>query len=297
MRLFNLFPYFETPGDGGSGGGTGPIADAGSGNAGGAGSPTPIDISADSFVRIPGQKDPVKWSDFQRGYVPKADFTRSTQDYAAKLKAAQSEIARRDEVLRQWQSRSTSAQPQQNPLVPFLNDLKQRTYLDGATGAQIVEQFYQHGLMPLASAIQQRDEVINMLWQRLKGVDSTVGNFTKQKSAADFENRLAEAIRTQGLPDDEAIRELGKDVYLSHEGEDLDHEFPSMLKARYDALVKLSRAADQRRAAEGRARLFKPGIESAGGQGTPSRPLANKKLMMADPKQLADELWPLVSGT
>lgn len=289
--------YFETPGDGGSGGsggGAGAV-DGGSGNAGG-GSPTPIDLTNDSFVRIPGQKDPVKWSDFQRGYVPKADFTRSTQDYAGKLKAAQAEIARRDEALRQYQSRQNSAQPQQNPLVPFLNDLKSRTYLDGAAGAQIVEQFYTHGLMPLAGAIQQRDEVINMLWQRLKGVDSTVGSFKQQKTEADFNARLADAIKTHSLPDDDAVRELGRDVYLSHEGEDLDQEFPSMLKARYDALTKLIRLADQKRAQEGRARLFKP-LESAGGSGVPSKPLANKKLMTADPKQLADELWPLVSGT
>lgn len=290
-------PLFETPGDGGGGdAGGGGVFDTG-GNAAPA-ADTAIELNDDSLVRVKGEKDPLKWKDYSSRYVPKSEFTKTTQEraaYAKQYQQAQLALRERDARLSEIERQRQGANPPQNPIGELVKQLESQPYLDGKTAASLVTNIFQQGIQPLAQAIGQRDEVIKLLWQRLQGVDTTVGTLSGSKRESEFASNLSRVKTDLGLPDDPVVDEMLKDIYLSHEGDDLDHEFPNMVKARWDSIQKVVRALDQKRTLDGRRQALNPALQGKGGQGTPSRPLRNKVAQMSA-KDAADALWPLLQN-
>lgn len=290
MLLSFISPYFDAM-DTGSGGGAAPGGAGGAGGTGG--SSTVYDLTADSMVRIPGEKEPVKWGDYSSRYVPKSEYTKTTQSYSQ-------QIQQRDQQLQQLQQRiqqaqSAQAQPQANPIGQTLQALMDKPYVTGREAATLVAQVLQNGIQPLQSALQQRDQLLTLLWQRLQAVDGIATNLNTQTRDQQFKQKLAGWKKDLELPDDPDVDEFLQDVYLSHEGNDLDQEFPAMVKARWGALQRIINAANNKKVDEARAARFNPALKRGGGNATPGKPLRSSGFK--DAKQIADELWDSLGGT
>jgi len=273
---------------------------AGMNDAGGAGTGTPgsdaVALSPESYIRVPGQDRPVKYSDFINGYVSKADFTRAQQRIAAERDAAQKSAkdteakfanAARQVLARLGQGGQGNAQPAPNSLQAVLGQLEAQPYVDGPTAAGLFRNLIESNVLPLANAIKQRDQVLDLLYKRLQALDGNVSTLRNRTTNEEFMGRLAKVRGELALPEDPVVGEFLQDIYLSYEGEDLDQEFPRMAKERFDALRTLFREMDRREADE--ARNARVGIPGKGGAATPGKPLRRGFL---SPAQIADELWP-----
>jgi hypothetical protein len=261
-----------------------------------------IALTPESLIRVPGQDQPVKYSDFIGGYVPKADFTRAQQRVAAERDALQRQMQEQEQrfataaraLLARLQGGGTAAGAPGAPggaggnaLDAMLAGLESQPYVDGATAANLLRNLVQQNVLPLATALKQRDQALKLLFERLQAIDGTVGQLRNQTTNEEFQAKLAKARSDLRLPDDPVVNELLQDVYLSHEGEDLDQEFPNMVKARFEGLRKLIRDLDKREAEEARAARI--GIPGKGGQAVPGRPLRRGFLSAAE---IADQMWP-----
>lgn len=290
-------------GDGGSAeptsgpsGGTGTSAGTGIGGAGSAGQPTPISLTHESLIQAPGLDKPVKYSDFINGYVPKADFTRAQQRVAAERDALKKQMETErtqfrtaaQQILSRMQGGGQgNAAPEPGSMQATLAQLEAAPYVDGQTAANLVRNLIQTNVMPLAEAIKQRDQALAIMFQRLQALGGTVGTLQSRTTEGDFHGKLSAARASLGLPDDPVIGELLQDVYLSHEGEDLDQEFPNIVRQRIEALRLLFRNLDKKEAEDSRANRL--GIPGKGGAAAPGRPLRRG---FQSPQQIADELWP-----
>ncbi len=290
-------------GAGAGSGGSAPSAPAapsgpGPGDGGGAATPSPISLTPESLIQAPGLDKPVKYGEFIGGYVSKADFTRAQQRVAAERDAAQKALQDQEQRFRAAAQQilhrmggaggaNSGAAPQAGSLEATLSQLEAAPYVDGPTAANLVRNLVQTSVMPLATAIQQRDKALGILWQRLQQLDGTVGTLRNRTSEGDFQTKLSRVKTDLGLPDDPAINELLQDIYLSHEGEDLDREFPTLVKQRFEGLRTLVRALDKREADE--ARASRMGLPGKGGNATPGRTLRRG---FQTPAEIADQLWP-----
>jgi len=86
-----------------------------------------------------------------------------------------------------------------------------------------------------------------------------------------------------GLPDHPEAKELLMDIYASHEGDDLDQEFPNIARRRIDGLRQMFRELDRQEAQRAKERL----IPGRGGNAAPSQPLRRG---FKTPAQIAEEL-------
>lgn len=294
-----LTPLSDEMGGGGSGGGligagitsSTPSTPSGTnvGTSGSGGTPAPISLSDDSYVNIPGQKDPIKFSDWKARFVDKGDFTRTTQQYATREKQYQAELQR----LRDSAARAQQNPPAQggNPLADRLKALGEQPYVDGKAAVQIVTDLYQTAIGPLAEAIKQRDQALALMYKKLQGIETTAQTLSSRTSAGDFKSLLSQTKQSVGLPDDPAVEEFLQDVYLSHEGSDLNREFPNMVRARFEALAKVVRALDKKAAQDARQRAV--GIPTRGGSATPGQPLRQGHRSAAE---RANDLWASMTG-
>lgn len=305
MNLGSISMPFLDATDGGGGGGD-VLADGqrGSGDSSSApgfggqgdGQAQAVDISDETLIRVKGQKDPVKYGDYIKGqFVPKSDYTRSQQAKAAELKAAQETLRDRETRLEAFQRQQQgNAAPQANPVNELIKSLETKSYISGAEAAGLVKQLWDGGITKLAGAITQRDEVIKLLYNRMMQIDKSVGGIRETNQSQSLQQRFAAVKAELNLPDDPQVDEFLQDVYYSHEGEDLDQEFPNMVRARWEAYQKLLRVSDQQRVQSARKGVLAPGGQR-GGNATPSNQLRNRVAKM-DAKQLADEMWPLLGG-
>ena len=294
-----LHPFMETPGDGGGGGSAGGGGDLGSGGLGGdgGGAPTPqhIEISADSYIKAPGSDKPVKYSDYINGFVPKADFTRAQQKAAAEIqqreRALQDQEARfRSSASQIWQKLQGGQPGQGAPANSFdsaLAQLETSPYVDGKTAAGLMRTMLDQNVKPLQDALAQRDNLLGLAFKKLQALDGTVGTLRNRTSAGDFNAKMATVRSSLGLPDDPIVSELLQDVYLSHEGNDLDREFPNMVKTRMDGLRQIFRAMDKKDADDAKTRRM--GLPGRGGAASAGRPL---KRGYQSPAQIAEMFWP-----
>lgn len=298
--MFPLYDAMDTGGGGGellSDGSTGgsETSAPGFGDGGDKGGAVPIDISDDTLIRVKGVKEPVKYSDYIKGFVPKSDFTRAQQAKAAELQRSQETLRDREQRLEALTRQQTgNASAQQNPVNDLIKSLESKPYLSGAEAGGLVKQLWEGGIVKLAGAITQRDEIIKLMYNKLMSIDGNVGTMRTASQEQALQTRF-NAVKTQlDLPDTPEIDEFLMDVYYSHEGEDLDQEFPNMVKNRWDSLQKLQRTLDQKRVQSARQTVLAPGGRR-GGNATPSNALRSKTATM-DAKQLADSMWPLLQG-
>jgi len=254
-----------------------------SGNDSGQSAPQPIELKDDTLVRVPGQQNPVKYGDYYKGF--QSQFTRKAQE-AADLQRRYKELEDRfNAASRQPQSQPTN-QPQ-NPAAAMVEKLRSLSYLNGNEAAEVVEQLVgQFG--QFGQALNQRDMVLLQLAKHIQKQNEALSGIQGRHSSAEFEGKINRWISDMGLPQE--AKDLAQEIYLAYEGDDLDNEFPTIFKQRWEQIQNLVRTMDKRRAEEARRLPFVPG---RGGQAGPSRPL-NSGFKTA--KEITDELWPAMTA-
>lgn len=251
--------------------------------------PSVIELSDDSMVRLPGQAQPVKYGDYYRGF--QSQFTRKTQEAARaaeRLQQLETALQEREQQLSYYQRQQQSAQ-QAAPGQALREKLAQLPYLSGQQAAEVLEHVTGQ-IGQYESALQERDAALVLLTKRMMQMDQVVNSLRDRTSSADFDGKIRNYVSSIGLPQE--AEELAKEIYLAYEGEDLDAEFPQILRSRWEQIENAIRARDRRKVEEARRGPFVPG---KGGVGTPSNPLNN--LSRASARDIADSLWPgMVEG-
>lgn len=290
MLGLGMIEQFDVAGAGGGGGGFG-----GGGNEPAADPNTaaPITFTKDTSFIPEGQKDPVKWGDWQAKYVDKSEFTKATQlaaDRDRQWRAAYDDLQKRYQTAQQSGQPQPNA-PQKGAFDEELNALSNATYVDGKTAAGLVKRLVTEGIGGLATSIKQRDQVIKLLYDQLQGVQTQVGSI-KNASTEEARKGLYQSVRSSlKLPQDDVIQDFLEDVYLSHVGEDLNTEFPNLVSKRWTALVNAVRQYDKGQADE--ARRTASSTFGRGGNATPGAPA--KKKGFESPEDIAKAWFPIMS--
>lgn len=244
--------------------------------------PTPIELKDDSFVKIPGMEKPVKYGEHYRGL--QGQLTKASQR-AAELERRYAEAqARLEERERALQRTSQPQQTPQNPALGLVDKLRELPYLTGAEAAEAIQSVIGQ-VGQFGTELQRRDLALQVLYHQLKATRDMVNNLQSNHTNSAFENKISRWVGELGLPPE--AKELAQEIYLAYEGDDLDSEFPNILRNRWDQLMSIARATEKARVDNARRLPFVPG---KGGQGVPSKPLQDK-LAKASPAQVADELW------
>jgi hypothetical protein len=237
--------------------------------------------------------DSESWSKEQQ-----AEFTRKTQAHAEERKAWEGQRAQQQQQLQQYAQQlqqqaaaGQQAQQQQQGATQqqtMLDQLAKMPYLDGPTAAELMRRIMTEGIQPLQQQLQQRDQALAQVYKDYKSLRDVVGKSYGKEAERDLDSRFAEIRAQQGLPDDEVIREIMQDIYYSHEGDDLNQEFPEMVRKRLEALNKTFKARDRKTVEAAKKSPF----PSKGGE---SSPLSGKTGGYKTPQDRADELWPMIN--
>ena len=236
--------------------------------------------------------DSGSWSKEQQ-----AEFTRKSQALAEERRAWESQRGTQQQQLQQYAQQlqqqaaaGQQAQQQQGATQQqsMLDQLAKMPYLDGPTAAELMRRIMVEGIQPLQQQLHQRDQALAQVYKDYKSLRDVVGKSYGKEAERDLDSRFAEIRAQQGLPDDEVIREIMQDIYYSHEGDDLNQEFPEMVRKRLEALNKTFKARD-RKAVEA---AKKSPFPSKGGE---SSPISGKTGGYKTPQDRADELWPMIS--
>lgn len=247
--------------------------------------PTVYELNDDAQVRFPGAKEPAKFGDWYRGVQQK--ITTSGQERSKlqkQLEARNAEYAQQQEDLKRLRAAlgADPGQPKQRALAEGLKDL---SYLDGRTGAEVVQALEQR-LSQVDTTNQQYAQALKFMASKLaETMQATQAMSAKEAQAARL-GRVRETMKALDMPDE--AEEVALDLYHSFEGEELDEKFPELLKARWEQITGLVRALDQRKVAAARKQRF------TAPKGGDARPGSNLDLSRASAKETADALWDLV---
>ena len=233
-----------------------------------------------------------------------AEYTKKTQALAEERKQWDSQRAQQQQQLQQYaqqlqqhgyaqQQRAQQAQ-QQQPQQPqqqqpsMVDQLRKMPYLDGHTAAQLVERLVGEGIQPLRSQLQQRDRALATIYQDYKTLRDQVGQSQGKQAEKDLDARFVQLREQHGLPDEEIVNDLMRDIYFSHEGDDLDKAFPDMFAKRWEGIKKLSREQDRKAAAKARQSVLP-------GRGGEASLASGKTGGYKTPEQRTNELWPMLN--
>lgn len=255
--------------------------------AGAKGASSIIELSEDSMVKLPGAKDPVRYGDHYRGF--QSEFTKRAQE-AANLRREKQQL---QQQLQDHQRRLQGQQQQQsqtpNKLQALAGQLKSLTYLNGEQASGVVAQVMEH-FGEYDRDLQQRDMALALMYKQLKEMGTTLQTLNGQHTSTQFEGKIAKFVKDAGLP--EGATKWAQELYLAYEGNDLDREFPRIMKERWEEIAGLHKAAEKQRVEQARRVPFVPG---QGGNGSASKPLSFKP--NASSKEIADAFWPtMVNG-
>lgn len=262
---------------------------AGGSAGGGLNSPAVVELTADSMVRLPGAKDPVKYGDYYRGF--QSEFTKK----ATEAKRAAEQLAQYKTQLADYQRReaafnggSQQATKPENPLATLAGQIKSLTYLSGEDASKVVDSITQQ-IGRYDAELAKRDQALVLMYKQQQQLAQALQGITQRNTAGDFDRKINGWVRDAGLP--EEAKDFARALYLAHEGDDLDQEFPTILQNYWTKVTGSFSAQRARAAQEARNRPFTP---TKGGSGSPSKPLeipAN-----ASSKQIADMLFPFISA-
>jgi hypothetical protein len=266
--------FFDAP-DSGSGGGApdGGADFSGGGDPNPPAEPTVYEVDDDTLIKPKGSDKPVKYGEHFRGF--QSQFTKASQE-AARLKR---ELQARDERLRQIEAQQQQAARQnQGPAQDPYGTLRQAPYLTGQDAADYFER--------LEGNFQTRDQISLALVKKVQQIERILGGLNESHTGQQFDSKINRWVQELGLPTE--ATDLAKEIYLAYEGDDLDNEFPTILRNRWEQMVRVINAQQQAKVAAARKQPFLPG---RGGTGSPSRPLQLDPRMSAS--QIAEELFPL----
>jgi hypothetical protein len=259
--------------------------------------PTVTDLTDDHMVRIPGQPNPVKYGEVYKRL--QADHTRKTQE-AAKLRAElekqrtewQTQREREEQNLKAIAAELLQRQKggNQQPGNDLLSKLEGLRYLDGPTAAQLYREIQENGIGQVVTAINERDQIIQGMYKQLVGLQRTVQSLQGNYNSQATEGKIKKFVSDLGLPS--AAEELAKELYAAYEGDDLDQEFPDILRNRWESIIAAIRAEDKQRVESSRKKPF--GVPGKGGAGVAGK--AQGLTGKESAKEIADFLFPMVSG-
>jgi len=170
----------------------------------------------------------------------------------------------------------------------LLDQLREMSYLDGPTAAQVIERLINEGINPLHQALQQRDQALAQMYKEHKQMREGFGKHTTQAAESDLTQRFSKMREEHGLPDEEWANQYLQDVWYSHEGDGLANEYPDMVRARLESVRKGIRDMD-------RATVQKAKTSPFPGKGGEVAITDGKTGGYKTPQDRADELWPMIS--
>ena len=231
-----------------------------------------------------------------------AEYTKKTQALAEERKQWDSQRAQQQQQLQQYAqqlqqhgyAQQQRAQQPQQPQQPqqqqpsMVDQLRKMPYLDCNTAAQLVERLVGEGIQPLRSQLQQRDRALATIYQDYKTLRDQVGQSQGKQAEKDLDARFVQLREQHGLPDEEIVNDLMRDIYFSHEGDDLDKAFPDMFAKRWESIKKLSREQDRQSAAKARQSVLP-------GRGGEASLTSGKTGGYKTPEQRTNELWPMLN--
>ena len=250
---------------------------------------TPSTLGAESPAPAEGGHAPAPESDSPQSWSPEvqAEYTKKTQALADERKAWESQrdqhnsqLQNQAQQLRQYAASLRQQQPQQRQGPDPYQALRDLSYVDGGTAAQLFQ--------GVQKAIGQRDLALQQMYKEMSEVRKAVQGSQRAAGESEFETQLGSTLNGLGIPDElkEDMLEHVRDVALSHEGKGLMKELPDITKKRLESMRKISRALDKAEADAARKSKSIPG--SQGGGASPS---GGNKPGYRSPQQLADELW------
>ena len=253
---------------------------------------TPVETSTPTEGSTDGGSWPVE---------VQAEFTKKTQALADERKAWESQRSQWEQQrtqatqqLQQYaqqlqqQHATTQQQNTQGQQQGLMQQLQQMSYLDGPTAATLVKRIMDEGINPLNKAIQQRDQALAHMYKEYKSLKDNVGTQSSKQAEVELDGRFVQLRDEHGLPDEPWANDWLRDVYFSHEGNDLDKEYPEMVRGRLDSMRKGLRELDRRVAAEAKKSPF----PTKGGEMSPT---SGQTEAYKSPRDRADELWPMMN--
>lgn len=220
----------------------------------------------------------------QKDAKDREDFERKHREREDALTARERQLLQAAQILQQ-QMQQRQGQNQNDRF----SKIREMPYIDGATAAELMESLLNQDIGGIGQAISQRDRALAMLHDRLNKLQTIVDQFQGRAGEQEFGTRLNKVRAELGLPDAPWATEFLKDVYLSHEGDDLADEFPNLARARMDDLRKAFRELDKKTADEAR----RIPIPSKGGEATPGKKLEDK---YKNPRDKASEIFDMFLG-
>jgi len=230
-----------------------------------------------------------------------AEYTKKTQALADERRqwendrfSQQQQMQQTQQQLQQYasqmqnqrqQGQQTQHQAQQKGL---LDQLRSMPYLDGNTAAQLMERIMGEGISPLQQQLQQRDQAMSQMYNEYKTLKDTVGSNQSKSAEQELNSRFQQLRDEHGLPAEPWADDYLKDVYFSHEGKDLNAQYPGMVRTRLESMRKGFREMDKRAAEKAKTSPlpFKGGESSLTSGKTGGYKSAQER---------ADELWPMLN--
>lgn len=236
----------------------------------------PADVQAEFTKKTQALADERKSWEGQRSQweQQKTQATQQLQQYAQQL---QQQTAQR-------QQQGNNTQQRQD----LMQQLQGMSYLDGPTAAALVKRIMDEGINPLNNAIQQRDQALAHMYKEYKTLKENVGNQSNKAAQAELDGRFTSLRDEHKLPDEEWANEWLRDVYYSHEGGDLNEQYPEMVRTRLDSMRKGIRDLDRQAAEQAKQSPF----PTKGGEMSPT---SGKTEGYKTPQARADELWAMMN--
>jgi hypothetical protein len=248
----------------------------------------PVESSPDSGEASTGSWPKDVQAEFTKKSQSLADERRSFEEGRQKWYSQQQQLQQQQLQQQQLQQRQQAA-AQPNPTNELLTQLREMQYLDGPTAATLVERIMQEGINPLSQAVHQRDQALAHLYKEYKTVKEGLGQHTSAKAEAELSQRFTKLRDDHQLPDEPWVNEYLQDVYYSHEGNDLNAEYPNMVRQRLETMRKGFRDMDRKAAETARSQSSFP---AKGGEVS----FADGKTGgYKSPEARANELWPMLN--
>ena len=248
------------------------------------------DFTDNDLVRVPGMQEPVKYGDLYKRL--QADHTRKTTE-AARIRAAAEQkekeladrYAQQEAYVKNLAAQLLARQNSPKQGQSLRERLAQEQFLSGKSAAEMFAEIEEKGFGTIVNAIQERDKVIQGLYNQILNLQQTVNNLHGSYASSNWEGRLRGWLKEGGYP--EGALDLAKEIYLAYEGDDLDNEFPTIFQNRWNQIQSLLRAQDQERVKAAKKAPFK--LPGKGGTTSPGNPIGLKGNESA--KEIADLLW------
>ena len=230
-----------------------------------------------------------------------AEFTKKTQALAEERRGWENDRFQQQQQMQQYQQQlqqyANQMQQQQHQSQQqghaaqqqgLLDQLRTMPYLDGNTAAQLMERIMGEGISPLQQQLQQRDQTLAQMHKEYKALKEQVGSSQTRNAEAELNGRFQTLREEHGLPDEPWANDYLKDVYFSHEGKDLNKQYPEMVRTRLETMRKGFREMDRRVAEKAKttALPFKGGEASL---------TSGKDGGYKTAQERADELWPMLN--